>query len=398
MARPRFASLTRPNADTAAQPVARFEVTEAPVDVADPRRYLEVLEGERASAFAQAVQRGRRLLAGRRLWNVNSTARGGGVAELLAALLPYARGAGVDARWLVIDGDERFFTVTKRIHNRLHGMDGEALSESDLHHYEAVLSNQAGQICGRIGPDDVVIVHDPQTAGLVPHIRATGASVVWRCHVGIDSPNEIVRETWSHLLPFVRCADRYVFSRHDYAWDCLDEERTRVVAPSIDPFSVKNHELDPSAVDSILSAAGILGTASGDAEYVMTDGQVAHVEHAALMLEAEPLDVATPLVVQISRWDRLKDPLGVIKGFVSHVLPRCDAQLVLAGPSVQGVDDDPEGAEVYAEVARCWQALEPGARRRVHLACLPMHDDQENAVMVNALQRRAQIVVQKSLC
>ena len=208
--------------------------------MADPRRYLEVLEGERASAFAQAVQRGRRLLAGRRLWNVNSTARGGGVAELLAALLPYARGAGVDARWLVIDGDERFFTVTKRIHNRLHGMDGEALSESDLHHYEAVLSNQAGQICGRIGPDDVVIVHDPQTAGLVPHIRATGASVVWRCHVGINSPNEIVRETWSHLLPFVRCADRYVFSRHDYAWDCLDEERTRVVAPSIDPFSVKN--------------------------------------------------------------------------------------------------------------------------------------------------------------
>ena len=170
-----------------------------------------------------------------------------------------------------------------------------------------------------------------------------------------------------------------------------------MVAPSIDPFSLKNCLLDASSIDHILSAAGILRTVAGDAEYVRSDGQLGRVEHTAQMLESEPLENVTPLVVQISRWDRLKDPLGVMEGFVSHVLPSCDAQLLLAGPNVQGVDDDPEGAEVYAEVARCWQALAPNARRRVHLASLPMEDEQENAVMVNALQRRAQIIVQKSL-
>ncbi len=383
----------------AAQPVDLIEVTDVPAEVADPHRFLEVLEGERASAFAGTVQRAQHLLAGRRVWNINSTARGGGVAELLAALLPYARGTGIDARWLVIGGDDRFFTVTKRIHNRLHGMagDGEELSEPDRHHYEAVLTAQAGQLHERIRPDDIVILHDPQTAGLAPHLRTTGAALIWRCHVGTDSPNTIARQAWSWLLRYVECADCYVFSRRAYAWDCLDERRTRVVAPSIDPFSNKNRMLDARAVDEILSAAGILRTVSGDAEYVKTDGQVARVEHTAVMLESEPLEVATPLVVQISRWDRLKDPLGVMEGFVSGVLPRCDAQLLLAGPNVEGVDDDPEGAEVYAEVARSWQMLAPDARRRVHLACLPTYDEDENAVMVNALQRRASIIVQKSL-
>jgi trehalose synthase len=381
------------------QPIDRLEVAEVPVDLADPRRFLEVLNAEQASMLSQNIERARRLLDGRRIWNINSTAHGGGVAELLTTLLPYARGAGVDARWLVIDGDDRFFTITKRIHNRLHGMDGdgEGLSDSDRHHYESILSAQANQLFDRITAEDIVILHDPQTAGLIPHVRATGVGVIWRCHVGIDSPNAIARETWSYLLPFVGLADRYVFSRRAYAWDSLDAQRLRVVSPSIDPFSDKNRALDARDVAEILDAAGILRIVPGEAADSKSDAQDAGVNHAAVVLESEPLDPAAPMVVQISRWDRLKDPLGVMDGFVTQVLPRCDAQLLLAGPNVQGVDDDPEGAEVYAEVAMSWQLLAPDARRRVHLACLPMQDEHENAVVVNALQRRADIIVQKSL-
>ena len=270
-----------------AQAADFIEVTEVPVEVADPHRFLDVLDGEGESAFSQTVQRARQLLAGRRIWNINSTARGGGVAELLTALLPYARGTGIDARWLVIGGDDRFFTVTKRIHNRLHGMagDGEDLTESDRHHYELVLARQAGEVLDRIGPDDLVILHDPQTAGLAPHIRTTRAAVIWRCHIGTESPNAIARQTWSWLLPYVECADCYVFSRRAYAWSCLDARRTRVVAPSIDPFSDKNRMLDARAVDTILSAAGILRTVPGEAEHVTTDGKAVRVEHTAVMLE-----------------------------------------------------------------------------------------------------------------
>jgi trehalose synthase len=369
------------------------------VEPADPGRFAQVLDGDHARSFLEAVERARGILAGRRVWNVNSTPKGGGVAEMLASLLPYARGAGVDARWLVIGGDDRFFAVTKHIHNRLHGLSGAAdgLSASDRGHYESVLAAQAGQVIERLGPGDIVILHDPQTAGLIPALHDIGVSVIWRCHVGVDTPNAVVRQAWADLLPYVRLADRVIFSRREYAWDGLDERRLRVVAPSIDPFSPKNYAMSGTAVQEILGAAGIMETGARRPVYSRVDGRRGRIEHAAAMLESTRLDATTPLVMQVSRWDRLKDPVGVLDAFVSSVMPGSPAHLLLAGPNVQGVDDDPEGAGVYAEVARRWERLDLHARERVHLASLPMDNEQENAVMVNALQRRAQVVVQKSL-
>ena len=210
------------------------------------------------------------------------------------------------------------------------------------------------------------------------------------------------RPTQSHarhgwLLPYVECADCYVFSRRAYAWDCLDERRTRVVAPSIDPFSTKNCMLDARAVDEILSAAGILRTVAGDAEYVKTDGQVARVEHTAVMLEVRAARSRHSAGRADLTMGPPQGPAGSHGRFrewrpspLRRATPACRAQCA-------GVDDDPEGAEVYAEVARSWQLLAPHARRLVHLACLPMYDEQENAMIVNALQRRASIIVQKSL-
>jgi trehalose synthase len=170
-----------------------------------------------------------------------------------------------------------------------------------------------------------------------------------------------------------------------------------VVAPSIDPFSVKNHDLDAASVHAILAAAGIVDDGEKPATYTRVDGSPGRIEHRADVVEASRVGPETPLVVQVSRWDRLKDPLGVLAGFVDGVLPTCPSDLMLAGPSVAEVADDPEGAATYEEVRRAWEALTPAVRARIHLVCLPMDDDEENAVMVNALQRRADVVVQKSL-
>jgi trehalose synthase len=376
------------------------DVSEVEVAAVDPERFKSVLSDEQMASLNAAVDDARQLFKGRTIWNVNSTAKGGGVAEMLNTLLPYARGVGVDTRWLVIGGDDEFFLITKRIHNRLHGAagDGEGLGDADRRHYEEVLQGQAEELKEHFRQGDVVILHDPQTAGLVPALVDAGLLVIWRCHVGMDTPNDDARDTWRFLLPYVKRAARCIFSRRAFAWEGLDEERIIVVAPSIDPFSTKNFEMDPESVQAVLVATGIVD--DGDAvpaTYTRMDGSPGRIEHRATVVESARVGAETPLVVQVSRWDRLKDPIGVLEGFAGGVIATCDAHLVLAGPSVAEVADDPEGSETYEEVKDAWEALPDEAKARVHLVCLPMDDDEENAAMVNALQRRADVVVQKSL-
>ena len=358
-----------------------------------------VLPAPAAMALHRAEQSGREELAGRRIWNVNSTARGGGVAEMLGPLLAYARGSGIDARWAVIDGDAPFFAVTKRIHNRLHGIagDGGPLGPAERAAYESALAPNADELCALVAPGDIVMLHDPQTAGLIPRVRTCGARVIWRCHVGLDVPNGLAREAWAFLEPYVLQADAYVFSRDSFVWDELDPARRAIIAPSIDVFAPKNAELAPETVDAILVAAGLRTGAAGSPVFTRMDGTPGIVEHRATMLETRPLEAGERYVLQVSRWDSLKDPIGVIEGFVRHVAPHTEAHLIYAGPDVMAVADDPEGAEVYALACEHWRALPPEARARVHLALLPMEDSDENATIVNALQRAADVVVQKSL-
>src|ERR1017187_6091821 len=376
------------------------DISEVEIGAVDPQRFRSVLTDEQMAALNTASEDARKLFEGRTIWNVNSTAHGGGVAEMLTSLLPYARGVGVDTRWLVIGGDDEFFLITKRIHNHLHGAtgDGEGLSEEDRRHYEKVLQGQAEELKQRFRKGDVVILHDPQTAGLIPALVDAGLCVVWRCHVGMDTPNDDAREAWNFLLPYVQRAARSVFSRQAFAWEGLQEDRIIVVAPSIDPFSTKNFEMDPASVQAILAATGILDIGdAAPATYTRVDGTPGRIDHQATVVESSRVGAETPLVVQVSRWDRLKDPIGVLEGFVGGVIATCDAHLVLAGPSVAEVADDPEGSDTHEEVKSAWEALPDEAKTRVHLVCLPMDDDEENAAMVNALQRRADVVVQKSL-
>jgi trehalose synthase len=374
-----------------------FDVDISPISV---DRFRAVLSRQQIEAFEAGAEEARALLDGRVVWNVNSTARGGGVVELLQPLLAYARGAGVDARWTVIEGDPEFFAITKRIHNRLHGSEGDGLPLDDAARsvYERVLARNLADFEDRVHEGDVVIVHDPQPAGLIEPLVAKGAAVIWRCHVGLDHPNEISRETWAFLLPYVLPADAYVFSRESFAWEGLDRERIVVIPPSIDPFAPKNEALDAETVRAVLHACGLLaGGDPGPVTFERQDGSRSRVERRANLTEDQPLSPDAPVVLQVSRWDALKDPLGVIRGFAEHVPAGTGAHMIYAGPDVEAVSDDPEGARMLSEARALHARLPAEQRSRVHLATLPMDDPEENAIMVNALQRHARVVVQKSL-
>ncbi len=371
---------------------------EVPIPAISTERFRPLL-GDGYAQVEDAIARAHEVLQGRIVWHVNSTARGGGVAEMLHSLLAYGRGSGVDLRWLTIGGSPEFFQLTKRLHNHLHespGDDGE-LGRAEHKIYQRGLMESADELAGLVRKGDIVYIHDPQPAGLVPHVESADLSVVWRCHIGIDNPGRYAHEAWEFLRPYIEDADAYVFSRKRFAWDGLDQDRTWIVPPSIDIFSPKNQDLDPDAGRSILA---VIGVRSGDhfakAIFRHLDGSESRVGRQADLDQDRPVPDDAPLVTQVSRWDRLKDPAGVLRGFAEHCRTP-DAHLMLVGPSVAGVADDPEGAQVLAEVRAQRESLPAELRARVHLATLPMEDVAENAAMVNAIQRRSDVVLQKSL-
>jgi trehalose synthase len=365
-----------------------------------PERFASVLSRGEYEALLNLVGQAARELHGRVIWNINSTAKGGGVVEMLRPLLGYCRGAGVDARWAVISGQSEFFAITKRLHNRLHGFAGDGGPLADAEHavYEATLARAAEELAGQVHRRDIVILHDPQTAGLAAAIRETGATIIWRCHVGLDGANEHAREAWAFLRGYVLDAHAFVFSRAGYAWEGLPRERIAVIRPSIDAFAPKNAEQTREQSLAIMATAGVLA-ADVDAypTFTRSDGTPGRVSRRAEMLEEEPLAADVPVVMQVSRWDQLKDPVGVLGAFTGQVAGRTAAHLLLVGPSTVAVADDPEGAQVLDAVRAAWHDLPAPIRRRAHLCSLPMDDIEENAAIVNALQRHASVVVQKSL-
>jgi trehalose synthase len=374
-----------------------YEVTVHP----RPARSLRTIAGAEAGRrYEQRLADARRILDGRSVWQINSTSEGGGVAELLRSCLGYLLDDGIETRWVVIDGDPEFFRITKRIHNRLHGVlgDGGPLGDPERRRYDDVTRSNAIDLRRSVRAGDVVVVHDPQPLGLVPILRSLGATVIWTCHIGADTPNALVRSAWDFLLPDARAAEAVTFTRAAYAWEGLEPGRVHVLPPCIDHASQKNVEIDPDRTAAILGAAGLVsnGGHDGEATFERSDATQARVSHTVQLTPDTPLPLDAPLVVQVSRWDALKDPLGVIRGFVD-VPGIGEAHLMLAGPMPGTVADDPESATVREDVQELWASLPAGDRRRVHLANIPTDDVAENATIVNALQRHAAVVVQKSL-
>ncbi|MDQ7038824.1 MAG: glycosyltransferase [Aquificota bacterium] len=284
-------------------------------------------------------------LKGVKVLHVNSTKLGGGVAEILHRLVPLMNDLGIDCHWEVIRGDEDFFRVTKRIHNLLHMPGERSLSHEDILTYLRYTFENLNHV--DTDPYDVVIVHDPQPAGLVIK-RRRGQKWIWRCHIDVSSPDE---ETWKFLETFVNSYDAAIFHIPEFVREGV-RIPAFVIPPSIDPLHDKNRELEEDFINSVL--------------------------------ERFRIDPERPVVLQVSRFDRLKDPFGVIEAY-RIVKRRLDCQLVLAGSFAS---DDPEGEEVYREVLEA-----KGDDPDIHVLNLPPDSHLE----INALQRSATVIVHKPL-
>jgi trehalose synthase len=368
------------------QPVAALE------PVIGARRYVQLLT---------AATRLRETLGRQTIWNVNSAAVGGGVAEMLSVLVGYAAGLDIPVRWAVIGGDPDFFAITKRLHNQIHGQVGDAgpVGRADAVHYEKVLAANADELLRQVRPGDIALLHDPQTAGLTAPLIQAKVRVVWRCHIGVDWQNDTTHAAWDFLRTYLAPAHGYVFTRRQYVPSWIPETRSWIVPPSIDPLSAKNQELDAGTVQAILATTGVL---NGDApqvagRFARRDETIGEVTRTGMVTGEDRPGPADPVVVQVSRWDRLKDMSGVMRGFAEYVVPVAAGYLMLVGPAVSGVADDPERAAVFAECLALWRSLPAAARARVLLVRLPLDDVEENAAMVNAVQRHAKVIVQKSL-
>jgi trehalose synthase len=319
---------------------------------------------------------------------------------MLQVLLGYVGDFDIRSNWVVITGDAEFFVLTKRLHNQIHGKAaGGPLTAADGAHYDRMLAANAAELVNRIRPGDLVLLHDPQTAGLATSLAQAGALVAWRCHIGVDWENEATVAAWSFLRPHLAAARGYVFSRSEYVPWWISPDKVAIIPPSIDPFSPKNQYLDDDAVLGILARIGVLDgdVPDGQTSFVRRAGGLGEVIRTAEITGDGRPGPEDPLVIQVSRWDELKDMPGVMRGFADYVAPVCAGYLLLVGPAVAGVTDDPEGAAVFGDCLLQWRDLPDAVRARVLLVTLPLDDADENAAMVNALQRHATVIVQKSL-
>lgn len=355
-------------------------------------------------------------LAGRTVWMVNSTAQGGGVAEMLPPLVSVLRDLGIRTEWVVIGSDEpAFFVLTKHIHNLIHGVGEPVLGEAERALFERVNRANADALRQRVRPGDVVVVHDPQPMPLAGMLRDVGSLVaVWRCHIGLDEENAATRAAWEFLAPYVPAYDRAVFSAPEYIPRAFGTRAT-VIYPGIDPLSPKNRELTLHAAVEALSNGGVISAPGPTvnqpftrlARRVLADGGLA----PANVLEDIGL-LTRPIVTQVSRWDRLKGFLPLMRAFASLKRTIYDGdvkadplhrrrldlvRLVLAGPDPDAIQDDPEAQEVFEELRAEYAGTHPAIQDDIAILALPMASRDENAILVNALQRASTIVVQNSL-
>jgi trehalose synthase len=271
---------------------------------------------------------------------VNSSSVGGGVAEILNRMVPMLNELGIKTKWEVIKGGREFFSVTKKFHNALHGRQ-EEITQHDFDIFMET-SQKNIELLEIIG--DIVFIHDPQPIGLVN--KKTDNKWIWRCHIDVSNPDQKV---WDFLKGFVDKYNAVVFSSPGFSQNL--PMRQFLVAPSIDPLSDKNKELPQETIDYVINKYGI-------------DGQ-------------------KPIITQISRFDRLKDPLGVIDAYLL-VKRHIDCQLVLAGGTA---DDDPESVRIFEEVKEK-SHKDPD----IHILLLPQND-----LEINALQRASTVIMQKSI-
>jgi len=324
-----------------------------------------------------------------------AAAAGSGPAETVAPLVGYSLGAGLDVRWLTLDAPEEFTQIADRLHAGIHGDrgDGGKLGDKQRDIYEHVLSSNAENIVDEVRPDDVVILHDPPTAGLAKALKAVGATVIWRCHAGAEGAGEA-----AVLARYLEDVDLVVVSRPEYRPPYIEAEHCAVLAPSIDADSPKNRVLD---LDEAWSVARLSGIFAGEppfeaVPFMRHDGRADAFRGLAddPVLAGGPVPLGARVVTQVNRWDRLKGGLELVEAFAESIalLPE-DAHLLLVGPSPDG----PESQSTLTQIVERCSVLPDSVASRIHVAAVSMEDREVNATVVNAVQRVSSVVTQRSL-
>jgi trehalose synthase len=350
---------------------------------------------EEVALVRKAGQAAARRLAGRKVWVVNSTAQGGGVAEMLMREVALLRQLGIDAGWLVIAAsDPAFFRLTKRLHNMLHGLNQGPLTADDRALYERVSRELAAELKQEVRPGDLLVVHDPQPLGAGALV---GVQAIWRCHIGLDHETPSTRAAWAFLERWLAPYDRKVFTLAAYVPRGM---AANVITPGVDPLAHKNRELSIHKLTGILTCAGLV---RHDHPPLYPPFEVPALRLRAdgtFGLDRQDLGLLfRPTILQVSRWDKLKgfgpllDAFTMLRGGGIHPATR----LVLAGPEPTSIQDDPEAVAELQAIACKWLALPPALQADVAVLSLPMASRKENHLVVNALQRCATVVVQNSV-
>lgn len=356
------------------------------------------------------------MLRDRRIWMVSSTAQGGGVAEILPKEIRLLRDSGLRVEWLVMESVRRdFFGLTKRIHNMIHGLGEPRLELGDQSLYDSVSREIAEALRSFVSAGDVLYIHDPQPLGAGAFLKAElGLAAIWRCHIGLDEETPATAAAWEFLRPYVSAYDRVIFTSSEYV-PTYAVKKSKIIPPGIDPASYKNMELAHNKIIGILSNSG-LHRAPQPVVPPSWAHQALRLAPDGTFLPATELEDLglgyRPMVLQVSRWDRLKGWLPLLKGFAKlkettrRVDPAQDPlhrrrldflRLVLAGPDPTGVQDDPEAVQLLEELAEEYMKLSSSLQSDVAILILPMASRKENALMVNVLQRCASVVVQNSI-
>ncbi len=360
----------------------------------------------------------RRHINGRSILMINSTSRGGGVAEMLPKLVGILRELGIETRWAVMSSDDpAFFRLTKRLHNMIHGDGGSnfLLSADDRRLFESTAEANLEELKAIMFPDDMLVIHDPQPLALGALLKKhTSLPSIWRCHIGLDEQHPSKQMAWEFLRPYAQAYDHSIFSAAEYIPHYL-ADRASIIYPAIDPLSYKNRYFRAERVMSILYSAGLakpglpalIHPFPEQAQRLQPDGTF-----GPAIFPDEIGFLYRPTITQVSRWDRLKGFHPLLEGFVrlkkdlnGKANPFNEFQqhqleilrLILVGPDPISIQDDPEGCEVLKELCISCTHLEPAIQKDVVLLTLPMDSQMNNALMVNALQSATSVVVQNSL-
>ena len=354
-------------------------------------------------------------LKGRKIWMINSTEQGGGVAEMLPRMISILRQVDIQAEWLVLDTDNTdFFAFTKKLHNMIHGAGSDSISQQEKKVFEEVNRQNAKKLLDHIRQDDIVVVHDPQPAALISMIKVqVDITTVWRCHIGLDHTNEQTQSAWEFLKPYLLDYDQFVFSAPEYIPDYISGNIS-IIYPSIDPLTHKNRQLSIHKLSGILANAGLAQSRHPRITSDFNNPAKIYTQEGAFKDAHSAPDVGLlfrPIISQVSRWDRLKGFRPLMEGFAymkengeflskDHPQAKCrvrDVRLMLCGPDPDYVSDDPEGVEVLEELTEFYHSLPDYIKEDIIICKLPMESVKENALIVNAIQRVSYLICQTSI-